>query len=96
MLARHLSQARDAAEHANRAKSRFLASMSHELRTPLNGILGYAALLKQEGSLNPRQSERVGGMITAGHHLLEMINRVLDFSSIEAEQVALVQAAITG
>jgi signal transduction histidine kinase/CheY-like chemotaxis protein/HPt (histidine-containing phosphotransfer) domain-containing protein len=88
-LARHLGQARDAADNANRAKSRFLASMSHELRTPLNGILGYAALLKQEGSLNPRQASRVAGMITAGHHLLEMINRVLDFSSIEAEQVAL-------
>jgi signal transduction histidine kinase/DNA-binding NarL/FixJ family response regulator len=88
-LARHLSLARDAADHANRAKSRFLASMSHELRTPLNGILGYAGLLQQEGHLNPRQEERVQGMVAAGNHLLDMINRVLDFSRIEAEQVEL-------
>ena len=88
-LARHLADARDRAEQANRAKSRFLAGMSHELRTPLNGILGYAQILDIEGGLNPAQSARVGAMLEAGRHLLEMITSVLDFSVIEAEHVTL-------
>jgi signal transduction histidine kinase len=50
-LTERLTWARDQAEHANRAKSRFLAGMSHELRTPLSGILGYAQLLHMEGGL---------------------------------------------
>ena len=77
------------AQHASRAKSRFLAGMSHELRTPLHGILGYAKLLDSEGSLNDLQSMRVRAMMGASTHLLEMINRVLEFSEIEAEQLHL-------
>jgi len=88
-LAQHLSRARDHAERANRAKSRFLAGMSHELRTPLNGILGYAQLLRIEGGLHGEQASRVDGMLTAGQHLLDMINIVLDISQIEAERVEL-------
>ena len=88
-LSRHLSQARDASERANRAKSRFLAGMSHELRTPLNGIVGYAQLLRLEGGLTETQAARVDAMLGAGEHLLQMINRVLDFSEIEAERVEL-------
>ncbi len=88
-LAKHLAQARDRAEQANRAKSRFLAGMSHELRTPLNGILGYAHLLHIEGNLNPSQSARVDAMLETGKHLLEMITCVLDLSEIEAERVSL-------
>ena len=86
-LARNLETARDVADRANWAKSRFLASMSHELRTPLNGILGYAELLRMEGGLSPTQSERIAAMLGAGKHLLQMITRVLDLSEIEAEHV---------
>ena len=82
-LARHLTKARDKAELANQAKSRFLAGMSHELRTPLNGILGYAHLLRLESGLNPVQAARVDAMLEAGTHLLQMINRVLDLSEVE-------------
>lgn len=84
-LARHLGRARELADQANKAKSRFLAGMSHELRTPLNGILGYAQLLRMEGRLDGKQRARVDAMLGAGQHLLEMINRVLDLSEIEAE-----------
>jgi PAS domain S-box-containing protein len=88
-LARHLAEARDKAEEANKAKSRFLTSITHELRTPLHGILGYAELLSLEGGLNPVQTERVAAMMAAGEHLLGMINSVLDVSQIEADRLEL-------
>ncbi len=88
-LARHIAKARDRAEQANQAKSRFLTGITHELRTPLHGILGYAELLSLEGGLNPTQAERVAAMIAAGEHLLGMINAVLDVSQIEADRVEL-------
>jgi PAS domain S-box-containing protein len=84
-LMRDMALARQIAEQANRAKSRFLAGMSHELRTPLNGILGYAQLLRMDGQLTPSQAGRVNAMVTAGNHLLEMISCVLDLSEIETE-----------
>ena len=95
-LARHLAKERDRARHANKAKSRFLASVSHELRTPLNGILGYAELLHMEGGLSATQATRVDAMLTAGKHLLQMITCVLDLSEIEAEraEVRLVECDI--
>ena len=93
-LARHLERARDEAERASRAKSRFLAGMSHELRTPLNGILGYAQLLHLEGGLSGAQSARVDAMLGAGQHLLQMINGVLDLSQVEAERLDLHAAEI--
>jgi signal transduction histidine kinase len=89
ILAAELVQARDAAQQANRAKSRFLSGMSHELRTPLNGILGNARLLRLEGGLQPAQLARVDSMLSAGSHLLEMIHCVLDLSEIETERVVL-------
>ena len=88
-LSQRLAKARDRAEQASQAKSRFLAGITHELRTPLHGILGYAELLSLEGGLNPVQSERLEVMMASGHHLLGMINAVLDMSQIEADQLEL-------
>jgi PAS domain S-box-containing protein len=93
-LARHFAEARNIAEQASRAKTRFLASMSHELRTPLNGILGYAQLLRMDGGLNATQADRVDAMLGAGTHLLEMISCVLDLSEIESGGSELQTAAV--
>ena len=93
-LARHLARARDQAEKASQAKSRFLAGMSHDFRTPLNGILGYAELMRLDGGLDARQLKRVGAMLEAGEHLLQMINRVLDLSAIENEAVTLTPVGV--
>ncbi|HEX4368479.1 MAG TPA: response regulator [Rhodopila sp.] len=87
--------AKEAAEHANRAKTRFVAMVTHELRTPLNGILGYAQLLRIESGLSPRQDAHVGAMMQAGRHLLEMIERVLDFASIESGRMELLPAKVS-
>lgn len=93
-VSRHLARARDAAERASEAKSRFLASVSHELRTPLNGIMGYAELLQIEGGLNKAQAARVDAMRAAGHHLLSLITGVLDLSEIETGRLDLNPTAI--
>jgi PAS domain S-box-containing protein len=93
-LAEHLTKARDEAEQANQAKSRFLAGISHELRTPLSGILGYAQLLQLEGGLTPSQAVRVHAMLDAGTHLREMINSVLDLSQIEAGRLEMHPGAV--
>jgi PAS domain S-box-containing protein len=93
-LAQRLEVARERAEQASHAKSRFLASMSHELRTPLHGILGYAELLHLEGGLAAKQSARVDAMMGAGTHLLQMINSLLDLTEIESGLVELQVADI--
>jgi signal transduction histidine kinase len=90
-----LRAAKEAAELADQAKTRFVAMVTHELRTPLNGILGYAELLRIEGGLTPQQNARVGAMMQAGRHLFGMIERVLDFASIEAGRVALHNEAMS-
>ena len=78
-----LERARDEAQSASVAKSRFLATMSHELRTPLNGILGVAELLKMDG-LGEEQSRFVETILTSGQILLAHLNDLLDLSKIEA------------
>jgi signal transduction histidine kinase/HPt (histidine-containing phosphotransfer) domain-containing protein/ActR/RegA family two-component response regulator len=84
---RALSDARDAAESANRAKSVFLANMSHEIRTPMNAILGLTHLLHK--GANPEQGERLDKIDGAGRHLLSIINDILDISKIEAGKLRL-------
>ena len=82
---REAQAARLVAESANQAKTEFLSRMSHELRTPLNAVLGFAQLLRLEGSqLAPRHADMVGHIEAAGQHLLAMISDVLDLSRIEA------------
>ncbi len=83
----HLAIAVDAAEQANVAKSQFLASMSHELRTPLNAIIGFSDMIQaqQFGPIgNPRYLDYVKDISKSGHHLLGIINEILDLSKIEA------------
>ncbi|MGA2929152.1 MAG: ATP-binding protein, partial [Solirubrobacteraceae bacterium] len=82
-----LAHATEVAQNANHAKSEFLARMSHELRTPLNAIIGFSQLLQLD-ELAPSQSENVGFVLTAGRHLLELINEVLDLARIESGKLA--------
>jgi PAS domain S-box-containing protein len=82
-----LKRAQQEADRANQAKSEFLSRMSHELRTPLNAILGFAQLLEM-GALNDKQRESIDFILKGGHHLLELINEVLDIARIEAGRLS--------
>jgi signal transduction histidine kinase len=78
-------------ETASQHKSDFLANMSHELRTPLNAIIGFSQVLREGmvGDVNEKQAEYLDDILSSGHHLLSLINDVLDLSKVEAGQVEL-------
>ena len=89
--AQALTEAKQEAEKANKAKSEFLSSMSHELRTPLNAILGFAQLLEysKKNPLTENQKKQAHYIRKGGEHLLALINEILDLSRIEAGKLAL-------
>ncbi|TDP82052.1 PAS domain S-box-containing protein [Aquabacterium commune] len=80
--------AKNEAERANDSKSEFLSRMSHELRTPLNAILGFGQLLELSAQ-EPKQQRQVGHILSAGKHLLSLINEILDLSRVESGQMTL-------
>ena len=84
-----LRRSEAAAEAANLAKSRFLATMSHEIRTPMNGILGMAQLLLMANLTPSEQQDYVRTILTSGHSLLGLLNGILDLSKIEAGKLTL-------
>lgn len=87
-----LLEAKDAAQAASRAKSRFLSMMSHELRTPLNAIIGFSDVLRLE-LFGPRDlpvyKDYADNILRSGRHLLELVNQILDVSRVEAGRIDL-------
>jgi signal transduction histidine kinase len=89
-----LVSAQQQSETANRAKSAFLANMSHELRTPLNAIIGFSEIIRDKllGPTAPAYFEYAGDINTAGHHLLTIVNDILDLAKIEAGKVEITES----
>ena len=88
IMEEELLAARNSAETASEAKSRFLATVSHEIRTPLNGILGMASLLR-DTRLTPEQAAYADALTSSGETLLLLIDELLDFSRAEAGRLLL-------
>lgn len=84
-----LQTAKESAEAANQAKSRYLTGISHELRSPLNAILGYAQLLEKDPSIPTKRKEALSVIRRSGEHLADLIEGLLDISKIEAGRLDL-------
>ncbi|MDM0051995.1 ATP-binding protein [Variovorax sp. J22R115] len=82
-------QAREQADQANQAKSRYISAISHELRTPLNSILGYAQLMGEDAAVPPHRRQAVAVIKRGGEHLLSLIEGTLDIAHIEAGKLRL-------
>lgn len=89
-----LIAAKEEAERANLAKSRFLSSMSHELRTPMNAVLGFAQLIQMDAALRNEHKESVDAIRRAGSHLLELIDQVLHLAHIESGNIEFVMGPV--
>lgn len=88
-LEEDLREARDRAEAASEAKSRFLSNMSHELRTPLTSVIGFARILQSREGLGPVERQCADRVLLSGEVLLSVINDILDYSQLEARAVGL-------
>ena len=84
-----LQDAKDAADAANDAKSKFLGTMSHELRTPLNAILGFAALMRHNSSLSEDEQGYLASISQSGQHLLKLLNQLLTLISTQSGTLSL-------
>ena len=84
-----LQRARQQAEQANQAKSRYISTISHELRTPLNSILGYAQLMAEDANVPPQRRHAVHVIRRGGEHLLQLIDGTLDIARIESGRLTL-------
>lgn len=84
-----LQRAKDQAEAANEAKSRYLTGISHELRSPLNAVLGYAQLLEKDSSIPPERRDALSVIRRSGEYLADLIEGLLDISKIEAGRLDL-------
>lgn len=91
MRRQEAEDAKQQADAANRAKSDFLSNMSHELRTPLNSIIGFSEMMADgmAGPLTEQQKEYLNDVVDSGHHLLSLINDILDLSKVEAGKMEL-------
>ncbi|TVT78458.1 MAG: response regulator [Denitromonas halophila] len=89
-----LQQAKQVAELANQAKSRYITAISHELRTPLNSILGYAQILDGDEAIPPQRRQAISVIRRSGDHLLSLIEGTLDIARIEGGKLTLEPRAI--
>ncbi len=88
-IEKELIYAKEKTEKASQAKSVFLSNISHELRTPLNGILGYAQLLLSDDKMSEKHRANLSALEVCGHHLLTLINDILDMTKIESGSIVL-------